>query len=95
MEVGDLVLLHVGSQNKSYDSGIYAYGKIVKGPYILENSPSDYCNNKNTVDVRIDYICRGNPIISHQLAKEFINQFRTVHQIDEKHYKRVLSLLSI
>lgn len=95
MEEGDLVLLHVGSQNKQYASGIYAYGTIVKGPYILENSPEDYCNNKNTCDVKIDYICYGTPLITHEEAKDFINQFRTVHMIGEEHYNDILSLIKM
>ena len=86
MNVGDIVLLHVGSQNKNYESGIYSIGTIVKAPYILENSPEDYCNNKLTVDVRIDKINYSLPYITHNECKAFINQFRTVHKIDEKHY---------
>lgn len=94
MKIGDLVLLHVGSQSANYESGIYAYGTVISEPYILENSPSDYCNNKNTVDVRIDYISYSNPIITHSEAKEFINQFRTVHRIDDMHYERINQTIS-
>ena len=85
MEIGDIVLLHVGCQDPSKESGIYAYGTIVNGPYILRNSPQDYCNNKNTVDVRID--CLDNKaIFTHEECKSFINQFRTVHYIKPEHY---------
>ena len=93
MNVGDIVLLHVGSQNKSYESGIYAIGTIVKAPYILENSPEDYCNNKLTVDVRIDKINYSSPYITHNECKAFINQFRTVHKIDEKYYYEILRFI--
>lgn len=89
MSVGDIVLLHVGSQNKKYESGIYAIGTIVKVPYILENSPEDYCNNKLTVDVRIDKINYSSPYITHNECKVFINQFRTVHKIDDKNYSLI------
>ena len=65
MEIGDLILLHVGQQNKKYESGIYAIGEIVNGPYILEDHPNDYCNNKNTVDVQITKINYANPYLSH------------------------------
>ncbi len=95
MDIGDLVLLHVGSQNPMYQSGIYAYGTVVNGPYILRNSPEDYCNNKNTVDVRIDRLVRGTPLINHENAKGFIHQFRTVHCIDEKFYPDIKELLGI
>lgn len=30
IEVGDVILLHVGAQDKSYESGIYAVEEIVK-----------------------------------------------------------------
>ncbi|HCK43256.1 MAG TPA: hypothetical protein DHW16_02480 [Ruminococcaceae bacterium] len=86
MDIGDTMLLHVGSQNKNYESGIYAVGTIVKAPYILENSPQDYCNNKLTVDVRIDKINYSSPYITHEECKAFINQFRTAHKISEEHY---------
>ena len=86
MKIGDSVLLHVGSQNKDYQSGIYAFGTVINGPYILRNHPEDYCNNRNTVDVRIDYICRGEPLFSHKEASGFIHQFRTVHRIEDRYY---------
>ena len=89
MEEGDIVLLHVGCQNKKYESGIYAYGEIVKGPYILENSPEDYCNNKNTVDVRFEKIVYGSPILLHEECKDYIRQFRTVHCISEEYYPEI------
>ena len=89
MNVGDTILLHVGSQNKNYESGIYAVGTIVKAPYILENSPQDYCNNKLTVNVRIDKINYSYPYITHEECKLFINQFRTAHRISEEHYSLI------
>lgn len=89
MSFGDTVLLHVGSQNINYDSGVYAVGTVVKAPYILENSPQDYCNNKLTVNVRIDKINYLYPYITHEECKAFINQFRTVHKISEEHYSLI------
>ncbi len=87
MKLGDIVLLHVGSQNKEYQSGIYAFGTVIKGPYILHDHPDDYCNEKNTVDVSIDYICHGEPLFSHSEASGFIHQFRTVHRIEDRYYQ--------
>ena len=86
MNIGDIMLFHVGSQNKNYESGIYAVGTIVKAPYILENSPQDYCNNKLTVNVRIEKINYSYPYITHEECKAFINQFRAAHKIGEEHY---------
>ncbi len=89
MSVGDVVLLHVGSQDKRYESGIYAIGRVVKDPYILEDHPQDYCNGKNTVDVEISTIVRESPLMTHDKCKKYIRQFRTVHKISEIWYDEI------
>ena len=61
MQLGDIVILHVGKQDPAHESGVYAYGTVIYGPYILENHPAEYCNNKLTVDVRIDHIVYHHP----------------------------------
>ena len=93
MSIGDTVLLHVGSQDKTVESGVYAYGTVVEGPLILKDHPEDYCNNKNTVLVKITHIVKGRPLLTHDQCKEFITQFRTVHCIDPVHYKAILEAL--
>lgn len=93
MEVGDVILLHVGAQDKAYESGIYAVGEIVKGPYILKNSPQDYCNNKNTVDVKIVKINYSTPYVTHEKCREYIMQFRTVHKLEEENGKMLYELI--
>lgn len=95
MEVGDLVLLHVGQQDKRYESGVYAYGKIIEGPFILRDHPTDYCNNKLSVTVRITAIDYSHPYISHDACKRLINQFRTVHKIDPCHYQTIMKFLGL
>lgn len=95
MEYGDLVLLHVGQQDKRYESGIYAYGTVVEGPYILRDHPDDYCNGKNTVIVRFDKISYTSPMITHDKCTEFIRQFRTVHRIDPEFYAVIEKILHI
>lgn len=95
MSKGDIVLLHVGQQNKKYQSGVYAIGKIVREPYILKDHPDDYCNNKNTVDIQIIKIDYSNYLISHDECKQFIKQFRTVHKIENEHYEYLMNLLNI
>lgn len=92
MEIGDTVLLHVGRQDKTKESGVYAYGTIVKGPYILRDHPQDYCNNKNTVDVRIDYISYGQPLIDSINSKIIFKQFRTVHKLSDESIDSLLQL---
>ncbi len=94
MQVGDLVLLYVGSQNKNHLSGIFSFGTIVKGPYISGDNPEDYCNEKITCEIRIDCICYDAPIISRSDAARFINQFRTVHIINEKYYDWILAIIN-
>ena len=93
MRIGDIVLLHVGQQHKRYDSGVYAIGVIESMPYIVRNSPQDYCNNKLSVDIRIVKINYSYPYISHQTCKHFINQFRTVHKIQTMHYMSIMDYL--
>ena len=67
MQLGDIVILHVGT--------------VIYGPYILENRPAEYCNNKLTVDVRIDHIVYDTPIITHEQCKRYTGQYRNVHVI--------------
>ena len=93
MAPGDLVLLHVGQQDSRYESGIYAYGRVVEGPFILTDHPDDYCNGKNTVIVRFDRIEYDSPMISHEDCREFSGQFRTVHMIDPVYYDRIRAML--
>ena len=93
MEVGDLVLLHVGQQNKKYKSGVYAIGEIVEGPYICKNRPGDYCNNKLSVDVKISKINYSHPYITHEECRCFINQFRTAHRIEPAFYQKIMRLI--
>lgn len=84
MQLDDLVFLYVGQQDKSKESGVYAYGKVIRGPYILKNSPKDYCNGKNTVDVKIEYIRYNTPLLNHEQSKKIFTQFRTVHKLNDK-----------
>lgn len=41
MQLGDIVILHVGKQDPAHESGVYAYGTVIYGPYILENRPAE------------------------------------------------------
>lgn len=82
MKKGDILFLHVGRQVMKYESGIYAVGEIVSNPYILHDSPDDYCNEKNTVDVRILKIDYKEPFVTHDECLEYINQFRTTHKME-------------
>lgn len=92
MKLNDIMILHVGNQSKNKESGIYAWGIIVKEPYILTNSPKDYCNNKLSVDVKILYINYEEPVIKTSEHKIF-NQYRTVHKLKEENISELLKLL--
>ena len=95
MQLDDIIVLHVGKQSKHYESGVYAYGTIVKSPYVLENHPQDYCNEKLTVDVRFDKISHSIPIVPALQCKKLFKQFRTVHQVGEDSKKQLIELLDI
>ncbi len=95
MKLGDIVLLYVGSQVKTINSGVYAWGRIVTEPFILQNSPNDYCNNKNTVKVDINEISYAKPLIDKETCKRIFSQFRSVHKIDESHNDEICRLLKI
>lgn len=95
MQLGDIVMLHVGKQNPAHESGIYAYGTVIYGPYILENRPSEYCNNKLTVDVRIDRIEYEKPIITHEQCKRYTGQYRSVHAIADSFNNNLKTALDI
>lgn len=84
MEIGDLVFLHVGQQDKKVESGVYAWGEVVREPYILRGSPQDYCNNKLTVDVKIVHITYNTPLLNHEQSKEVFTQFRGVHRLSDR-----------
>lgn len=38
MKIGDIIFLHVGSQDNRYPSGIYAYAEVTSEPYIYSGS---------------------------------------------------------
>lgn len=93
MNIGDMMFLHVGSQVPKFDSGIYAVGEIISKPYILRNSPTDYCNNRNTVDVKIIKYSPNVPIISHAECLKYINQFRSHHMLEQEKGKKLYNLI--
>ena len=93
MVTSDLVLLHVGQQDSRYESGVYALGTIVDGPYVIEGRPDDYCNGKLSVMVRIDRISHSAPLISHDDCRTFTGQFRSVHRIDPRYNSQVEMML--
>ena len=93
MKPGDMVLFHVGQQDRRYESGVYGYGTVTTEPFIMKDHPEDYCNGKNTVMIRFDRLDYTRPIIPHASCKEFSGQFRTVHMIDPEFENLVSSWL--
>lgn len=94
MELDDILIFHVGKQNPNYESGVYAYGKVVKEPYILENHPEDYCNNQNTVDVEVIDIRYDKPFIPFSETKDFIEPYQSRHRISEQYHSFLLKKLN-
>lgn len=95
MQIGDIVMLHVGKQDPAHESGIYAYGTVIYGPYILTDSPNDYCNNKRTVDIRIDHIEYEKPILTHEQCMRYTGQYRAVHSIADSFNSNLKMVLGI
>ncbi len=93
MEVGDKMVLHVGTQNPRYQSGIYAVGTIICEPYILNGRPDEQCNLNLTVDVRIDKMTNFNPYMTHSAYCEFDNSFRRVHEIKGNAGEKLISII--
>jgi len=83
MNVGDFLLLYVGSQKSEISSGVYAIARITTKLFILKDSPDDYCNNRRTVRAQIYKISFNKPIIDNRLCKQIFNQFRSVQRIRE------------
>lgn len=94
MELDDILLFHLGKHDSNYESGVYAYGKVVKEPYILKDHPEDYCNNQNTVDVEIIDIRDDKPFIPLSETKEFIAPYQNRHIISEQYYPFILEKLN-
>lgn len=84
MQVGDKLLLNVGTQDRSVETGVYAIAEIVSAPYMLINHPTDYCNNKLSVNAKIEIMDYNTPLIAKNDCKKLFKQFRTVHQLSEE-----------
>ena len=95
MKNGDLVIMHLGHQNPKYESGVYAYGEIVKEPYFLTNEPDDYCNNMNAVDLKIINI-KESPFMVYEETNKFIKPYQISHKVkEEKYYAEILEKLKL
>ena len=94
MKKGDLVLLHLGKQDKNYPSGVYAYGKIVKEPYLLTDEPNDFCNNMDVVDLKILKI-NESPFMFSEETDKFIQPYQTPHIIDKIYYNEIFNKIDL
>ncbi|MEG0290834.1 MAG: HNH endonuclease [Erysipelotrichaceae bacterium] len=82
MRKGDFLLLNVGKQDKSIETGVYAIAEIISDPYLLENHPDDYCNGKLSVDTKIIWMEYNSPIIDHDNCRLIFSQFRSAHKLE-------------
>lgn len=84
MKVGDIVFLYIGNNTKQKKKGIYAIGKIISEPYIL-NKDEDYYNNKElVVDIELIKMETEKPLIPFEECKEEIMPYNGVHILDSK-----------
>ena len=93
IQLGDVMLLYVGKQDPRYASGVYAIGIACSEQYIPKNHPEEYCNNRNSVDVRIIAINYEKPYISHEVFSHFTRQLRSVHKISPMYYPDLQRIL--
>lgn len=93
MKPGDLILFHIGNQNKKFESGVYAYGIVLEEPYIYLDNPNDFCYEKNCVNVGIIDLNKEKPIIPTEEITEFIKPSIRRHLIKEEYYNTILKML--
>jgi hypothetical protein len=97
MKIGDIVLLHVGTQDPEVMTGVYAWGVVKTMPEILldeDRKDIDYCYGKLSVWVEVKEIVRSNPLIKQEDCRNiFNNAFRSVHKINEKGVKHLLKIM--
>lgn len=84
MKIGDIMFLHVGSQDSDYNSGVYAVGKIISMPHIYMENEDEYCYKKLSVKVEIIKYSRREPLVNYNDCKKYINQFRSHHMLEQE-----------
>ena len=84
MKFGDIMFLHVWSQDSNYISGIYAVGKIISMPFIYMENDAEYCYGKLSVKVEIIKYSRRETLVNYDDCKKYINQFRSHHMLEQE-----------
>lgn len=89
MEIGDMLTLYVTSNDRGYPRGVYAFAKVIKERYLLDD-PSDTLNDTYVVDGEIIHIDYKEPYIKFNRYKKMVNgNFRTPNKINESYYKEI------
>ena len=95
MKKGDYLLLNVGQQDKSTETGVYAIAEIIMEPSILEGFVGDYCNGKLAVKSKIIRMENSKPIIDKENSKKIFTQFRTVHKVHQDKKALIEELIQV
>ena len=90
MKSGDMIIFYIIKDDDKVPDGIYGNAIIIKNPYMVDSK-------RYMVDVKIKYIRFDEPIISFDLCKQYLKQFRSVHKIESDIMVRLMktSLASI
>ena len=94
MKIGDYLLLHIGSQDTNYESGIYGIVKVLSNPYIYHGEESEHCNNKLSVDTEVVSIS-NTPLMTHDDFAKYVTQFRSKHKISSDYYDELMEYFNI
>ena len=94
MRVGDIVLLHVGKQVSTIQSGVYAYGHVVELPAIYLGNQEEKCYDNLSVLVKIVRIRHDIPLINEEESKKIFTQFRRVHRVNDAYYDKIIKLIN-
>lgn len=84
MEIGDVIVLYIGKQVDSIESGVYGFATIISEPSKILDDADDLKNNRHFVYAMIDILSFSRPLIREQKCKELFRQFQTTHQVKEE-----------
>ena len=95
MHIGDLMLYHLGGQDKDVIPGVYAVGIIISEPYIFKDPRWTHDLWVDTVIVRFRST-EEKPLISDEISKVFggIYRVRKVGRIDNSLHELILNLIN-
>lgn len=94
MNKEDKVIIHISKSKNNDINGVYAWGTIV-GNAEIEQNPANFCYGKKAVNVRIECFSKDTPLLTHEVCKEYIKNFRSTHKLSEEAKNKIVELLGI